>query len=65
MGVSVSVWLLRFFMQEDASRKDLFEIVFSLRFEAKFSEKEKKFSNLVGDGMSKLRPIFPEVTGLY
>ena len=59
MGVSKfwKVRLLRFFMQEDASQKELFEIVCSLRFVANFSKKEKKFTNLVGDGMSKLRPI--------
>ena len=63
MGVSKfsEVRLLRFFFFCARGRlsKDLFEIVCSLRFEAKFSKKEKKFTNLVGDGMSKLRPIFP------
>ena len=43
--------------------KELFKIVRSLKFMAKFSKKEKKFTNLVGDGMSKLRPIFPRWQG--
>ena len=46
-----------FFMKEDVSQNALFEILGSLMFVAKFSKKEKKFTNLVGDGMSKWRPI--------
>ena len=65
MGVSKfsKVRLLRFFYARGHLSKELFEIVCSLRFVANFSKKEKKFTNLVGDGMSKLRPIFPRPQG--
>ena len=59
MGLKfLKVCLLRFFMKEDVSQNALSEIVGSLTFVAKFSKKENKFTNLVGDGMSKLRLIF-------
>ena len=41
-----------FFYARGRISKELFEIVCSLKFVAKFSKKEKKFTNLVGDGMS-------------
>ena len=65
MGVSKfsKVRLLRFFYARGGLSKDFFEIVCSLRFVANFSKKEKKFTNLLGDGMSKLRPIFPRRQG--
>ena len=65
MGVSKfsKVRLLRFFYERGRLSKLLFEIVCSLRFVAIFSKKEKKYTNLVGDGISKLRPIFPRRQG--
>ena len=61
IGVSKfsKVRLLGFFYARGRLSRELFEIVCSLRFVANFSKKEKKFTNLVGDGMSKLMPIFP------
>ena len=50
-------------MKEDVSQNALSEIVGSLIFVANFSKKEKKFTNLVGDGLSKLRPVFPRWQG--
>ena len=67
MGISklLKVWLLRFFMQEDASSIVLFEVGWSsLRCVAKFSKKEKWFTNLVCDEI-KVETNFHEVTGLY
>ena len=55
------VRLLRFFYARGRLSKELFEIVCSLKFVAKL--KKKKFTNLVGDGMSKLKPIFPRWQG--
>ena len=62
MGVSKfsEVRLLRFFYARGRLSKDLFEIVCSLRFEAKFSKKEKKFTNLVGDWIVKVETNFPD-----
>ena len=43
-------------MREDASPNVLFETGYSLWFVGKFSNKEKWFTNLVGDEMPRLRP---------